>query len=175
MLPYSFVPYLLRPAAIHQFRSHSLPRMARAFPAPNQDLSLSLHSSYQIMISKVTLSPFSNIFRQVFWSCVFPGIFMYLLPLPHLIHRYFSASVHHSIRCSVSSLFLSTKINFFIWLAFSWHLYVVASSSTSHTSIPICFRTPLCTMPRILTLLFHEDPLFFRFGPELFTILPFLL
>ena len=66
-----FSAYLLRPVAVHQFWCHSLPRMTRAFPAPNQDLSLSIHSSYLIINSKVTLSPFSKIFRQVFWSCAF--------------------------------------------------------------------------------------------------------
>ena len=52
---------------------------------------------------------------------------MHLLPRPHLIHRYLSASANHSVRCFVSSLFL-----------------------------------------------FHENPLVFRRGPELFTIFPFL-
>ena len=43
---------------------------------------------------------------------------MCLLPLPHLIRQYQSASARHSVRCFVSSLFLSTKINFFFWSRF---------------------------------------------------------
>ena len=37
---------------------------------------------------------------------------MYLLLLPHLIHRYLSASAHRSVRCFIPSLFLSTNIHF---------------------------------------------------------------
>ena len=35
---------------------------------------------------------------------------------------------------------------------FSWHLHILASSSTSHGPIPVCFRTPLCPMLQILHL-----------------------
>ena len=35
-----FCAHLLRPAAVHQFVSHSLPRITRAFPALNQNSSL---------------------------------------------------------------------------------------------------------------------------------------
>ena len=55
----------------------------------------------------------------------------------------------------------------------SWHFHVFASSSTYHTSTPVCFRTPLCSMLRFLSLNFvNETPLFFRFWLELFTVLP---
>ena len=41
----------------------------------------------------------------------FPRI-MYLMLLPHLIHRYLLARAHHSVRCFISSLFLSTKVHY---------------------------------------------------------------
>ena len=37
-------------------------------------------------------------------------------------------------------------------LYISWHLKIFASSSTSHTTILVCFRTPLCSMLRFLAL-----------------------
>ena len=69
----------------------------------------------------------------------FPGIFMYLLPVPHLIHRYFSASAHHSVRCFVSSLSLSTKINFLLALASTLHnpfIPPLSSASWPRTARP---------------------------------------
>ena len=51
---------------------------------------------------------------------------------------------------------------------------IFLASSTYHTRIFVCFRTPLCSMLRSLTLLVNENPLFFRFRLEFFTIFPFL-
>ena len=68
-----FCADLLLLAAVHQFQSHSLPRIPRAFPAPNEDLSVSISSCYQIMTSKVTLSPFSKIFDMYLGPVHFPG------------------------------------------------------------------------------------------------------
>ena len=48
----------------------------------------------------------------------------------HLIHRYLSASAHHSVRCFVSSLFSSTKIQWFFGLGLS-------SSQSFHCSTSI--------------------------------------
>ena len=48
------------------------------------------------------------------------GIFIYLLPFPHLTHRYMSASAQHSVRCLVPSLFLLTKIHFSFGLGLSF-------------------------------------------------------
>ena len=40
-------------------------------------------------------------------------------PLPELVHRYLLASAHHSVRCFVSSLVLSTKIHFYFGFGLS--------------------------------------------------------
>ena len=52
---------------------------------------------------------------------------MYLLPLPHLTHRYQSASAHHSVRSTIPSLFLSMKLHFSFSLGLS-------SSQSFHSS-----------------------------------------
>ena len=114
-----FFANLLGFAAVRQFWSHSLPRIDRAFPAPNQCFPWPVHSSHQIVDSHVSLSPFSQVFlTSASAPAHVPGIFMYLLPLPHLIHRNLLATAHHSVRCFISSLFLSTKNSLFFWLRF---------------------------------------------------------
>ena len=77
----------LRLTTIHQFRSHSLPRISRTLSAPYQDLSLPVHSPYQVMTSQMSSSPFFQFFENNVGPVHFPGIFIYLLPFPHLIHR----------------------------------------------------------------------------------------
>ena len=52
--------------------------------------------------------PIIPFFDKHFGPKHFPGIFMYLLPLPHLMHRYLLASARHAVRCFVLSLLLST-------------------------------------------------------------------
>ena len=145
--PMLFCAHLLQRAAVHQFWSHSLSRITRALPAPNQNFSLSVYSSNQIVTSRVTFPIFQKNWTSMLVLCIslassytyclfhisytdscwpqhttpfdasFPhsfcqriSIFIYSLPLPHHIHRYFSASPHHSVRCFVSSSF--TKIHF---------------------------------------------------------------
>ena len=44
--------------AVHELWSHSLPRTARAFPAPYQNSTLPIYSSYQIVTSQLPLSSF---------------------------------------------------------------------------------------------------------------------
>ena len=66
-------------------------------------------------------------FDNKFGPLRFPGIFIYLLLIPHLMHRYFVASTQHSVRCFVSSLFFSTKIH----LSFG---YGLNSSQSFHSS-----------------------------------------
>ena len=63
---------------------------------------------------------------------------------------------------------LTRHLVLYIFLASSY----LASSSTSHTSMLVCFRTPLCSMLRFLALVFLESQLFFRLRLVLFTILP---
>ena len=58
------------------------------------------------------LHHFSEIFGKNFCPVHFPGIFMYLLPLAHLMHGYLSASADHSVRCFIPLLLLSTKLHF---------------------------------------------------------------
>ena len=48
-LPYSFVPILSGLQWSNNFWSHSLPRIARAFSAPDQNFSLPIQSSYHII------------------------------------------------------------------------------------------------------------------------------
>ena len=111
--------YLLRLAAVHQFRSHSLPRISRTFSAP-QNFSLSVYCADQVVTSQLTL---------FFCSVHFPGIFMYLLLFPHLMHRYLLVSAHHSVRCFVASffqihenpLFFRLRLEFFTILPFLHH------------------------------------------------------
>ena len=52
------------------------------------------------------------LFAKYFGPVHFPCIFMYLLLLPHLMHRYLLVAAYHSIRCFVPSHFLSTNIHF---------------------------------------------------------------
>ena len=49
-------------AAVLQFGSHSLPRIARTFSAPSQHFTLPVHSSYHIMSSQMSLSSVSHMF-----------------------------------------------------------------------------------------------------------------
>ena len=67
---------------------------------------------------------------------------MYLLHLPHLIHRYQSASAHHSVRCSSPSLLLSTKIHF----SFSLDL---SSSQSFHSSTKQWKLAAYCNKPYV--------------------------
>ena len=146
-----FCAYLLRLAVVPQFRTHSLPRIARTFSAPDQNFSLSVQSN-QIMTSKVTLSPFSIFLDKCFGPVHVPGIFMYLLPLPHLTHRYFSASAHHSDRCFVSSFFSGEKTTFLsasLWAPHNLFILPQSSQSWLHTAR---LRTPLL-VPAALSLL----------------------
>ena len=83
--------YLLQLVAEKQFRSDSLPRTSPTFSAPDQNFSLSVHSSDHIMTSQLTLSPFfktSNNFFLVL--CIFLDI-VYLLsmfrPLSFLVQE----------------------------------------------------------------------------------------
>ena len=123
--------------------SHSLPRISGTLSAPHQNFSLPVHSSDQVMTSQVSSSPLSKLFDKHFGPVHFPGIFMCLLPLPHLIHRYLSASAQHSVRCFVSSLFLSTKIHFSLGFAKSSShspSIVLPSSGSWLQSCRSCFR-----------------------------------
>ena len=122
-----FGVHLFKSAAIHEFWSHSLPRISRTPSAPNQNISLPVHSSDQVMTSQIATSPFSKSFRQKFWS-----------------------------------------------RACTWHLHVFASFSASHTSKPVCFRAPLCSMFHSLPSLVDKTSLFLRLWPEFLTIFPFL-
>ena len=95
---------------------HVLSRMSRAFSVPNQTspgLSTLLTKSWP---PKYRFPRFPKHFDKYFGPVHFPLIRMYLLPLPHLIHRYLLASVHNCVRCFVSSFFLSTKNPLFFWL-----------------------------------------------------------
>ena len=73
-----------------------------------------------IMTSQMSSCPLLPcVFVKNFGPALFPGIFMYLLPLPHLIHRYLSAFARHSVRFSTFSLFFSTKTNYSFGLGLS--------------------------------------------------------
>ena len=65
ILPYSLVP---------------LSRILQAFSSPNQNVTLPLHSSYHIVASQMSLSPFPAIFDKYCGPVHVPGIFMCLLP-----------------------------------------------------------------------------------------------
>ena len=56
----------------------------------------------------------------------------------------------------------------------TWLFDVFASSSAPHTSIPLRFRAPLCSMLHSFTPLVDKTPLFFGFWPEFLTIFPCL-
>ena len=53
---------------------------------------------------------------------------MYLIHIPHLMHRYFFASAHNPVRCIVFSLFFSTKTYFSFGLG-------LTSSQSFHRSL----------------------------------------
>ena len=107
-----FSAHLLRLAAVHQFGSHFLSSVTRSFSAPNQNFSLPVHSSYLIVSSHMLLSPFSKkmlasisaLYIVLASSCT-------CCPFHILRHRYL-VTAHHSVRCLVFSLFLSTKVQF---------------------------------------------------------------
>ena len=81
-----FCAHLLLLASVPQCWSHSLSRIARTFSRPDQYFCLPVHSSYHIVSSQMSLSPFAQICRQVFWSCTC-SLHFHVLALPHLIHR----------------------------------------------------------------------------------------
>ena len=87
---------------------------------------------------------FPKLVDKKFCPIHLPGIFMYLLPLPHLIHRYMSASAHHSVRCFIPSLFLSMNINCSFGLGLSssqsFHSSTIKRKAT-YTSSLSCFTT----------------------------------
>ena len=60
---------------------------------------------------------FPNSVSSIFGPVHFPFIFMYLLPLSHIMHRYLLVAAHHSVRCFISSIFLSTQIHFLLAVA----------------------------------------------------------
>ena len=76
-------------------------------------LSSPLRSMLRFLLFLIHENPFFFCLWLELFTIHVPCIFMYLLPLPHLIYRYLLASVHHSVRCFVSSCFLSMKIHFF--------------------------------------------------------------
>ena len=78
-------------------------------------------------LPKWRLLRFPYIFDKNFGPSHLPGIFMCLLPFPHLIHRYLFVSSHHSDRCFILSLLLSTKLHF----SFD---YGLSSSQSFHSS-----------------------------------------
>ena len=71
ILPCSFVLSCSRLLQLHQFRSHSLCRIARTFSAPNQNFSLSVHSSFHIVSSQMSLSSVFQVLRQILRPCTF--------------------------------------------------------------------------------------------------------
>ena len=84
-------------------------------------------------------------------------------------------SVHSSDQVMTSQMtpshmpfFLTRNL---VWCIFLASSCVFASSSTSHTPILVCFRTTFRPMLRLLPLLIHKGPLFFRLWLELFTVL----
>ena len=92
-----FCAHLLRLAAAHQFGSHSL-------PDPSISCTISeLHPAYHL--PGAAFSIFQNFLTGTLSPVHFPGIFTYLLPLPHLMHRYLLVAAHHSVRCVASSHF----------------------------------------------------------------------
>ena len=112
------------------------------------------------MTSQMTLSPFffSKIFDKYFVPVHFPGIFMYLLPLRHFMHRYFSAAAHHSVRCFVSSFFWSTEIN----LSFGFGL---SSSQSFHSSTWQWKLAAYCNAAHTSSFLLHSFRSCFRHKP----------
>ena len=112
ILPYSFVPTCSDLQQFMQFRSHSLPRVdlsilcTRSGSPPVCPFFLPNHD-----LPEWRLHYFPRFFYKYFGPVHFPVIFIYLLSLPHLVHRYLLASAHHSVRCFVSSLFWSTKVH----------------------------------------------------------------
>ena len=104
---------LVWPAAVHQF-------LVPFFASQNPSMFLH-HIRTSPCLSILLTIPWPPrcrfhhslaIFDRYFGPVHVPCIFMHLLSLPHLIHRYLLASTHHSVRCFVSSLFWSTKIRF---------------------------------------------------------------
>ena len=90
----------------------------------------------------------------------------------------FSLSVHSSDEVMTSQIapspFSSSFRQEFCSITSAWHFHVFASSSAPHTSIPVRFRAPLCSMLHSFTPLVDKTPLFVRLGLEFFTIFPFL-
>ena len=80
---------------------------------------------------------------------------MYLLPLPHLIHRYLSASAHHSVRCFTASLLLSIKLHFSFGLGLS-------SSHSFHSSTKQWKLAAHCKATYTSSLLLHHCSWFFQ-------------
>ena len=124
-----------------------MPRISRTLSAPYQNLSLPVHSSDQITTSQMASSPFFKLFDKNCGPVQLPVIFTSLLLLPHLMHRYLSASPHHSVRCFVFSLFFSTKTHFSFGIGLSssqsvhgstkqWKL--AAYCNAAHTSSLSC-------------------------------------
>ena len=112
-------------------------------------LSTCLTKSCPPHTPSISVTIFPTFSEKNFVPVHFPGIFKYCLLLPHLMYRYLLASPHHSVRCFVSSLFLSTKIN----VSFGFGL----SSSQSFRS---CLRTA-----RLRTLLSPAGPSLLSFPP----------
>ena len=144
-----------RLATIHQFTSHSFPRISRTPSAPYQNLSLPVHSSYQVMTSQMSPSPFSKLSDKNFGPVHFLGIFICLLPLPHLTLRYLSASAHHSVRCFVFLTLLVSENPLLFRLPLeplhSPSIVVPGSGSWPHTAM--LHTPPLFPVAQIMLLL----------------------
>ena len=116
---------------------------------------LPVHSSYQMMASQVFIRPFPNIFDKYFSTVHFPGIFMYLQLLPHLMHRHLLAGAHHSVYCVISSFFLTV----FLPSACALHSPSILppnSESWLHTAR---LHKPLLTLVELSLLSFPPDNL----------------
>ena len=112
-----FCAHFLRLPAAHQFWSHSLSRITTTFSAPNHDLSLPTPSSHHVTSSHMSLfTIFTKFFDKSVGPAHLPCLFMYLLLLPHLIHRYLSA-VETPLRSMLHALSFRVYENpLFLWL-----------------------------------------------------------
>ena len=106
-----FVPTFSGLQQFINFRSHSLSRMARTFSAPDQNVSLPVHSSYHIMCSQMSLS---FIFPNYLTSTSAQHIVLAFSCTCCFFHTSCTDTCwqQHSDRCTVSSLFLSTEVHF---------------------------------------------------------------
>ena len=113
ILPYSFVPTF---SGLHQFFSHPLPRIARAFfYTKSRGLPACLFS-YFIVAFQMSLSPFPQKIDRYFWPSAF-SLHLHVLTASPTSHTSILVGLSTPLRSMLRSLPLLFHENpFFLWL-----------------------------------------------------------